>query len=62
MQAAKQNQTGLMDSLMGRVNISQAIVQVLLLGPLRQSMSPALHRTALHVLDQLHVLTNFMDG
>lgn len=62
MQAVKQNHAGLMDSLMLRVNISQAIVQVLLEGPLQQHKSPSLHRQALRVLHQLHTLQNFLDG
>jgi len=62
LQAVKQDQSGLVDSLMGRVSISQAIVQVLLQGPLSQGTSPTLYRPALGVLNQLHVLGNFLDG
>ena len=61
MQAVKQNHTGLTESLMMRVNISQAIVQVLLQGPLHQRNRPSLHRQALMVLNQLHMLQNYLD-
>ena len=62
MQAVKQNHAGLMESLMVRLNISQAIVQVLLEGPLHHHKSPSLHRQALVVLNQLRMLQNFLDG
>ena len=56
----KEDNSGLVASLVGRINISQAIVEVLLEGPLSQGKSPALHRPALAVLNQLQVLHNFM--
>ena len=62
MQAVKHSQAGLTASLMARVNISRAIVQVMLEGPLSQHSSPRLHRQALRVLNQLHMLYNFLDG
>lgn len=62
MQAVEQNHPGLTDSLLLRVSISRAIVQVLLEGPLHQHKSPGLHRQALGVLHQLHMLQNFLDG
>ena len=62
MQAVKQNQAGVTESLIGRVNISHAIVQVLLEGPLGQHGSPILHQQALGVLHQLQMLQNFLDG
>lgn len=62
MQAVKQSQAGLTESLIVRVNISRAIVQVMLEGPLTQHSSPSLHRQALRVLNQLHMLHNFLDG
>ena len=58
----KQDQPGLTESLLGRVGISQAIVQVLLQGPLSQEKQAALHRQALGVLKQLQALGNFLDG
>lgn len=61
-QAVKQSQAGLTASLMVRVNISRAIVQVMLEGPLSQHSSPRLHWQALRVLNQLHMLHNFLDG
>ena len=62
MQAVKENHAGLTGSLMVRVNISRAIVQVLLEGPLHRNNSPSLHRQAQGVLNQLHMLQNFLDG
>lgn len=60
-QAVKEDDSDVVASLIGRVDISQAIVEVLLQGPLSQGKSPALHRPALAVLNQLQVLHNFMD-
>ncbi len=60
-QAVKEDNAGVVASLLGRVSISQAVVQVLLRGPLSQGQGSALHCQAVAALQQLQTLQNFMD-
>ncbi|DBA93628.1 TPA: demethylase [Trebouxia sp. C0006] len=60
-QAVKEDNANVVTSLLGRVSISQAVVQVLLQGPLRQGKGSALHCQAVAALKQLQMLQNFMD-
>ena len=62
LQAVKEDNADVVASLLGRVSISQAVVQVLLQGPLSQGKGPALHCQAVAALKQLQMLQNFMDG
>jgi len=61
LQAVKEDNANVVASLLGRVSISQAVVQVLLQGPLRQGKGSALHCQAVAALKQLQMLQNFMD-
>ncbi|KAA6427379.1 MAG: hypothetical protein FRX49_02043 [Trebouxia sp. A1-2] len=60
-QAVKEDNDNVVASLLGRVSISQAVVQVLLEGPLSQAKGSALHCKAVAALKQLQTLQNFMD-
>ena len=61
LQALTTNEQDVANSLMGRVRISQAVVHVLLQGPLRQSIDKAVHSQALSILNKLNALSNFLD-
>ena len=61
LQALKTNEQAVANSLMGRVRISQAVVHVLLQGPLRQSIDQAVHSQTLGILNKLNALSNFLE-
>ena len=61
LQALKTDEKAVAQSLMGRVSISEAMIQVLLQGPLKQSSGSQLHSQALNILNKLHTLGNFLD-